>query len=288
MDVKEHKFKEIKNEVISYYIKEITKKLEKRSIDIDTKCSDNFVATVKFNGSKWSYNISYIDKNEREINDVEIKEKGNPRIIIILESPHIDEYSLSTPYPAIGATGKNINKYFTKILNKFLNNKIYKGKEYDLILMNAVQYQTSLGYNTEIFRDRIWLKTWLEAGGREDFIDRLKSYNPDIIFNLCTKCNHSLDVLWEGGSNITWKYIQSLYGKEKLDGFENKNIISKKYKIGSSYIYPLYGFVDNAIEEVSKDNNNIVIVRGSHPSSWTRMGVKGKWNKFIKHFKKMM
>jgi hypothetical protein len=59
-----------------------------------------------------------------------------------------------------------------------------------LILLNAVQYQCSLGSNTAVYRDRIFRAAWAQ-GGKEDFQERFQSTlrAGDMVMNCCTKGN---------------------------------------------------------------------------------------------------
>lgn len=111
-------------------------------------------------------------------------ERSNrPCLILILESPHIDEFQGELG-PAKGFTGKMIRQYLPDALGHAVI------KDMGLVLLNAVQYQCSLGSNTIVYRDRIFRATW-NQGGRENFIARLKSVlmPEDLVMNCCTKGN---------------------------------------------------------------------------------------------------
>lgn len=109
-------------------------------------------------------------------------------LIIILESPHINEFG-DTPCPANGKTGKNIANFIHEV--KDLSNY----DDFGIILINAVQFQCSLGLKTDLFRDQIFCSVWNDFG-KGNFQKRLKSIisKEDIIVNCCTKgaCNPSL------------------------------------------------------------------------------------------------
>ncbi len=102
-------------------------------------------------------------------------------LILILESPHIKEFK-DDPGPAKGKTGMNIVKFLLNV------NGLESFGNHGLIVMNAVQYQCSLGFATKKFRDRVFTEMW-NTGSREDFISRLRSiYRPgDTLVNCCTK-----------------------------------------------------------------------------------------------------
>jgi hypothetical protein len=104
-----------------------------------------------------------------------------PCIIIVLESPHIDEY-IGTPGPAKGFTGEMIRLHLQKAL------PIKEIGGYGLIVMNAIQYQCSLGVGTDFFRDRVFRASW-NFGGRESLgirVERLYRHR-DVLVNCCTK-----------------------------------------------------------------------------------------------------
>ncbi|MBM7699349.1 hypothetical protein [Kurthia huakuii] len=119
--------------------------------------------------------------------------KNSKRYIIILESPHIDEYELKEnkykkgtllttdvlkPLKAAnGETGKNLENLFS--IFKFLTNQ----KDFEYVLINRVNYQTSLGSflgnkkNTyPIIRDNIFKKIWRAEKVQEDFMNRLNNF----------------------------------------------------------------------------------------------------------------
>lgn len=221
---------------------------------------------------------------------VNIGSKENDRIVIILESPHKDEYSKGIAAPAMGKTGQNIEKYLLKILNKKIKKPKENGKKYDVILMNAIQYQTSFGIDTEYFRDRVWLTLWNKEGGREEFIEKLKGYKPDIIFNFCTNGSHQKDLIYilcnRSNSKMTLKYIQSLNlgikkGQNNCDLYKENKVVCKVSKKGSTNVYLLNEFVQSAIEDVKLSNNKIKTFKGPHPSSWISKSSKKYKKDFI-------
>ncbi len=101
-------------------------------------------------------------------------------LIMILESPHSDEFRGDIG-PAKGATGRNIRTRVATVLRSITPS------DYGLILMNAVQYQCSLGIHTSCVRDQVFLEVW-RNGGREDFGDRLEAAvrEGDVVVNCCT------------------------------------------------------------------------------------------------------
>ncbi|MBD8025118.1 hypothetical protein H9636_00475 [Ureibacillus sp. Re31] len=135
--------------------------------------------------------------------DLIIHNYKNKSIMIILESPHIDEYEQNneklTPIGAAqGQTGKKIEKNLSQLirtLNQF--QVIEEQHQYRVIIMNAVHFQTSLhfihekamnNYYREL-RDKIWVKMWTEIPQiKNDFINQLESLKKDsILINACPK-----------------------------------------------------------------------------------------------------
>jgi len=106
---------------------------------------------------------------------------SGPAVIVVLESPHIQEF-VGQPGPAKGPTGKNIAKFVTLVPGLEATGSL------PLILVNAVQYQCSLGQGTDQFRDKVFLTAW-DEGGREDFARRMRKIyrTGDRLVCACTK-----------------------------------------------------------------------------------------------------
>ena len=256
---------------------EILNRINEFSIKSE-KCEDNLVATVEYINDEWKFKQNNILPNDRIAEpNILIKNKVNDRIVIILESPHKDEYSKQITAPAMGTTGENINKYLLDILNKKIGNPQIDKKEYDVILMNAIQYQTSLGIDTEYFRDRVWLTLWNKGDLRKEFIKRLEGYNADIVFNFCTNGSHKKDLIYildkkRNSSNMTFQYIDSLNlnikRKEGNNLYIDEKVVCKVTKKDNTNVYLLKEFVQTAIEESNLSSSNVKIFKGPHPSSW--------------------
>ncbi|WP_422767520.1 hypothetical protein ACOX9X_07095 [Photobacterium leiognathi subsp. mandapamensis] len=140
-----------------------------RSIDL-RKCNDRVVgklSNVGFHGEVFSYQ--------------KYRHSTRPKIIFILESPHVHEYT-DVPLPARKMTGNMIRRLFPQFILDNLES------EYEVLLMNAIQYQCSLGVDTAAFRDDVFRDAWSDFG-KSDFEKRLKYYykDCDLIVNSCTK-----------------------------------------------------------------------------------------------------
>lgn len=105
-------------------------------------------------------------------------------LIVVLESPHKKEYE-NEPAPAKGITGLLLAKHLGEVVSRLaVDNPA-------VILMNAVQYQCSLGCAPVKYRDQVFTAAWND-GARENFIRRLGSLykNNDYVLCCCTKGSH--------------------------------------------------------------------------------------------------
>lgn len=126
-------------------------------------------------------------------------------MVIVLESPHVDEYDAThcyTPWPANGTTGENIQ---SRVLE--LAELLSVPLEVGLILFNAIPYQCSQGNSGsakewKARRDKIFSHAWKQDATRSFFRARLKGWvlPGDIVVNCCTaglKCKPPLRDLVE-------------------------------------------------------------------------------------------
>jgi len=167
----------------------------------DQICPDQFVAEFIYNTVTrlWEFqnnNICSTTNNRSSIDYSKIL--NNDTILIILESPHISEYNpAGIPIgPAMGNTGQLFDKHFENIVNKSINLKSNTGLNqkltYDIVFLNAVQYQASQGKHltncaNKKNRDKNWLYFW-NNGFSNDLFNRIQSFaKKKIIINLCTK-----------------------------------------------------------------------------------------------------
>jgi hypothetical protein len=271
------KFKNVHKDIKNEYrkigkCKEVPKEVN------STCCYDNYVGYFEKYGdmiigkeSLW-FCRRLRDENSENINitpcRIEDLKKDGKIVVIVLESPHKDEYDIklssNAPAPALGRTGGKLNKLFLELFKC----KVKFGK-YHVILMNSIQYQCSFGEKPDKFRDRVWLKLWLCENFAENFISRLEAYKPDIIINLCTLGSHKEDSLAVPGTKtvINEKYIKSICN--------DKN----KYPNGNNTIKDLVQLKINEYVEIVKKNESrpIKCYIGSHPSS-------SRFNKIEKYF----
>lgn len=134
-------------------------------------------------------------------------------IVIVLESPHKDEYENSaTPSgdvgrpiaPAQGKTGTRIRNFFHHVLCSCptLCGQLEEHTT-RVVISNPVPFQASLASIVSIpasendsksapkrkrkkLRDAVWSALWEYGAIQDDFQTRLESYCPDFIINACT------------------------------------------------------------------------------------------------------
>jgi len=179
--------------VESDYLDGISKNIKSSFFEGAKKVNDKWRYNLSFSGERWNLNTLEHDKT--------ICNKKN-NIIIILESPHREEYDeyFNPLGPAKGATGIAFTNYFLSHalpILKSLGMLLKNDKEYCVCFVNPVQHQTSLyeihkkGLNSDL-RDKVWKALYPNC--KIDFRKRLKSYKPKFIINACTsKLKRDLD-----------------------------------------------------------------------------------------------
>lgn len=139
-----------------------------------------------------------VHSNSNYNEELLVLNKTNRRIIIILESPHLDEFTdnMKAISPAQGCTGKKIDSKVDLLLIKmkkvieFTQNEVI-----EIALVNPVPFQTSLvnihGKKLEkqyvTLRNNVWRSIWYHANYKEKFINLVNTlHSKDIIINACT------------------------------------------------------------------------------------------------------
>lgn len=229
------------------------------------QCEDNYVGYFDKNSSEEIEENLWFCKALRVMHGEEIKitpeklkkirEKSEKIILVVLESPHVEEYNQTCPVapaPALGMTGRMLQKHFTEHINDYVSSG-----HHHVILSNAIEYQCSLGVDTNIFRDRVWLNLWLCQNLEETFKKKVSYYDPDIVINMCTRGSHTKDDLAPTGTKtvINQKYIDSICNDIEV---KNDRVISKKTTLKE--------LTQVAINESIVKNR--VFLQGAHPSSW--------------------
>jgi hypothetical protein len=123
-------------------------------------------------------------------------ESKNKKIVLVIESPHRDEYDVKfNPIsPAQGVTGDNIDNQITSIIDRHNHLGLPNGL-YDLIICNPVQFQASLfslhktplhskEFDVTSIRNKAWRSIY--NLDKDTFYQRLSNYAPVVIINACT------------------------------------------------------------------------------------------------------
>lgn len=154
------------------------------------KVNDEIRGVLVFSGSNWFFiSVSqYIALKSS---------KPLKRIGVLLESPHKDEYQNGLPVrPANGVTGQKIEALIAqRIGTKWRSNKSIGWQiaqfDYEVVLINAIQYQTScyklLGAQwNKTNRNHVFKLMFNNFNLDTDLAQRLKAYNLDLLVNCVT------------------------------------------------------------------------------------------------------
>lgn len=137
-------------------------------------CPDQFVGRVS------EYDTTSTDFCERKPVFGSMLATGRA-VVLILESPHKDEF-VQPIGPAKGKTGELIRRHLSELVPK-------AWQPSNLILLNAVQHQCSLGHPTKVYRDQVFRIAW-DSFGRQSFERRLGeliSLHEIYLVNACTR-----------------------------------------------------------------------------------------------------
>jgi hypothetical protein len=162
-------------------------------------CPDQRVSPALFMGNGNGFRCAHDfnrDKSSRKPLPEHLKNNDTPRLIIILESPHKDEFKNKQPIgPALSKTGNNICNLLHDATRHIRLDLSRPGDLFELLLVNAIQHQCSLGQdlseNNET-KDKIFDLCWRSSIiGEEHLKNRLKIYisgdaKRDVIINACT------------------------------------------------------------------------------------------------------
>jgi hypothetical protein len=117
-----------------------------------------------------------------------MKQHHTYNIVFIMESPHRFEYDRSgEPLGLImGPSGCHFFDMFADVLSR--SRLRIKPRVYDVICINAIQYQCSCGTHplNQSVRDANWLEIFHQRGGKDDLRKRIFALEPRYTINLCT------------------------------------------------------------------------------------------------------
>ncbi len=150
-------------------------------------CPDQFVGFFGQTG----YIATHGSKNFEVRENVADQNWDQPPIIVVLESPHVQEFRAAMPGPAQGTTGRHIRLFLGDALRSLNLTGLHP-----LILMNAIQHQCSTGVATRHFRDKVFTAMWAEQCVKKDFERRLGEYAAEgaLVINACTKGAEKLKI----------------------------------------------------------------------------------------------
>lgn len=202
-------------------------------------CPDQCIGTIKIsnNTTQSPEENSSKDDFKSRTNLDKFERTNSPLIIMVLESPHTSEFSGVTPKPVAGNgnghAGKAIRELFSEVFD--IHNFLRDG-EYNLIILNAVQYQCSLGEDTKKYRDKVFIECWNKFA-RNDFKKRLlNTYESgDIIINACTAGKTKPKLREIVKSTITKLIGPSLFEVEHPSNWVRTYNAARKNKLSANY-----------------------------------------------------
>jgi hypothetical protein len=271
--------------------------IENNNIQFTNLCRDEVIGVIKIIKNKEGlFQLSFERRNDYEENFIDIHDhdkyfksinkKISAKMVMVLESPHIKEFytpdlvnfngEKTNARPANGVnaktgdTGKNIDNYIQlsdqEIIQKILeianiDSNIIEDQIPILLsfsLINAIQYQCSLGVATKHYRDEVFTKLWGNKLLRNNFNQRIKNFQPDIIINSCTQGDLKEEEMCE-----LLHYQNSDLNNIQIKGLMNDIVLKTKTKKDSS----LQGLLTKAL--ISQEYK--VDFTTSHPCSWSRI-----------------
>ncbi|WP_152436123.1 hypothetical protein [Aeromonas molluscorum] len=191
-------------------------------------CNDEVIAVLEVKGKDWNlrrtfkYDTHFVGLDTYLIH----KDKYCKPIVIVTESPHIEEFKVSnlndltsnkpvSARPVNGRTGLNIIKFLVELLKN--EDLLTESGSYPVIVINALQEQCSEGNtDTNIHRTKNFIKLWPE---RKHFLqERLITLTPTLVINACTMGNfyidENLDAYSDGGRDKFGAYFLQLVKDE--------------------------------------------------------------------------
>ena len=254
MDNNEQEFKIAVKEAAMYFLTDLFQNIT----NYTTKCNNQFVQYLA-NGKTDFDKKEVLDENSNsQLNS------GSSKVVIILESPHRDEYVdgtniLEQPICANGTTGNNLKKCLSQLIEAM---KLQE-QNVDIAVINAIPYQCSQGVSTEVLRDFVWLKCWFEFG-YNDTLDLLNKIKPDYIVNCCTKGCHFLPSA--SSHEVSKKYIEAVIDKTKIGNYDD---IAYYKKESGKKEYSLREFVNQCIKNYKNNNAFVKLYQCTkHPCRW--------------------
>lgn len=254
MDNNEQKFNIAVKEATMYFLTDFFQNIT----NYTDKCQNRIVQYYASTENDFAKNNSF---DEDSISNFR---SGASKVVIILESPHKDEYSdkdgkINNPICANGQTGDNLEKHLSQLMTEMKLND----KNVDIAIINAIPYQCSQGVSTEILRDFVWLKSWYEFGYIKTY-ELLEKINPDFIVNCCTKGCHFIPS--KNAVNISEKYIKTVLNTDDI--CQHNGITFYKKQVSGNNEYSLREFVTQCLRNYKEKHTGVKLYRCTHPCTW--------------------
>ncbi len=168
----------------------------------------------------------YRQNSHYKFKDKEVNEDIKNIIFLILESPHVKEYSsrFNPIAPSVGQSGNNIENLFGICVLPILERigiQITENEEYNLVIINPIPFQTSLAeIHKEGIQEKLRNKVWIALFPffKKEFIKVISNKNAKIIINACTadlkqKVGDELKSIkipiFETPHPASWNYLKS-------------------------------------------------------------------------------
>ncbi|MGD9020762.1 MAG: hypothetical protein PVF46_03130 [Lysobacterales bacterium] len=206
---------------------------------------------------------------------VAYKHKYKAPIVLVIESPHIEEFKVSGIHdlvsgepvhsrPVNGASGRNIMARIGTLVSS--TGMALGTGNYPVIVMNAIQEQCSEGKDTLVTRTRNFISLW---NSRKAWLEeRLRQVEPFIAINACTvgdfRMDNGLSAYASGNRAEFRRYFQAL--------LENEFGLVQVGQPGSFDFMgslDLSGLVMNAMHKVYSGTGT-ALRKTTHPASWYR------------------
>lgn len=156
------------------------------------------------------------------------KTKETDLIVVILESPHTEEFK--QPKGPLKNSWDDFCDYFDDELRKSRFSKLlFDCKSYNIAFVNFCNYQCSEGKNlkaNQSIKNSNLRKCW-KAGFKDDLRDRIVYLNPTLIINLCTwPFKGRINNMFKNRNNFTFGDHPSSWKRIKGNPSNaNKNLI---------------------------------------------------------------
>ncbi|MBQ4666664.1 hypothetical protein [Aeromonas hydrophila] len=246
-------------------------------------CNDEVIAVLEVRNGCWNlrrtlkYNTHFVSLDTYKL----FSSKYKAPIIIVTESPHIEEFNnvqiidlvlgtLVDARPVNGKTGANIMNHLVELLKS--EGLSFDNGNYPVIVINAIQEQCSLGKDTKLYRTENFITRW--ENNRHILQSRLGSIIPILTINACT----AGDFYIKNGESAFQQNNRSIFEQHFLNLIENK--IGYKTHHNNTYqnIIEMHGSIDLAgmvmsiIENVY--SSTCRIEKTTHPSFWSNTAPK--------------